>query len=35
VAAAGGVRLSTTPLLTVQEMDAACKKQVTYRAPGA
>jgi uncharacterized protein with GYD domain len=35
VAAAGGVRTSTTPLLTVQEMDAACKKQVTYRAPGA
>jgi uncharacterized protein with GYD domain len=35
VAAAGGVRLSTTPLLTTQEMDAACKKQVTYRAPGA
>jgi uncharacterized protein with GYD domain len=35
VAAAGGVRLSTTPLLTLQEMDAACKKQVAYRAPGA
>jgi uncharacterized protein with GYD domain len=35
VAAAGGVRLSTTPLLTTQEMDAACKKQVSYRAPGA
>ena len=35
VAAAGGVRLSTTPLLTSQEMDAACKKQVAYRAPGA
>ena len=35
VNAAGGVRSSTTPLLTPQEMDAACKKQVSYRAPGA
>ncbi|HYN06665.1 MAG TPA: GYD domain-containing protein [Vicinamibacterales bacterium] len=35
VAAGGGVRLSTTPLLTIQEMDAACKKQMAYRAPGA
>ena len=35
VNAAGGVRSSTTPLRTPQEMDAACKKQVSYRAPGA
>jgi uncharacterized protein with GYD domain len=35
VSAGGGVRASTTPLLTTQEMDAACKKQVAYRAPGA
>lgn len=33
--AAGGVRVSTTPLLSVEEMDAATKKSVTYRAPGA
>jgi len=24
-----------TQLLTVEEMDAACKKSVAYRAPGA
>jgi len=35
VNAAGAVRLSTTPLLTVEEIDAACKKSVGYRAPGA
>jgi uncharacterized protein with GYD domain len=35
VNASGAVRLSTTPLITPEEMDAACKKTVTYRAPGA
>ena len=31
----GVVRLETIPLITPEEMDAACKKPVTYRAPGA
>ena len=35
VNATGAVRLSTTPLITPEEMDAACKKSVAYRAPGA
>ena len=35
VNASGAVRLSTTPLITPEEMDAACKKSVQYRAPGA
>jgi uncharacterized protein with GYD domain len=35
VAASGAVRLSTTPLLTPEEVDAATKKSVAYRAPGA
>jgi uncharacterized protein with GYD domain len=35
VNATGAVRTSMTPLLTVAEMDAACKKSVAYRAPGA
>ncbi len=35
VNAAGAVSLSTTPLLTPEEIDAACKKPPTYRAPGA
>lgn len=35
VNASGAVRLSTIPLITPEEMDAACKKSVTYRAPGA
>jgi uncharacterized protein with GYD domain len=34
VGAAGAVRISTTPLLTLQEMDAACKQTVEYRPPG-
>jgi uncharacterized protein with GYD domain len=29
------VRATTTPLITVEEMDAASKKSVSYRAPGA
>ncbi len=35
VNAAGGAELSVTPLITPEEIDAACKKPVTYRAPGA
>ena len=32
--ASGAVKSSTTPLLTPEEVDAACKKSVNYRAPG-
>ena len=35
VNASGAVRLTTIPLITPEEMDAACKKSVSYRAPGA
>lgn len=35
VNASGAVRTSLTPLLTIEEIDAACKKTVGYRAPGA
>jgi len=35
VSASGAVKLSTTPLITVEEIDAACKKSVAYRAPGS
>ena len=35
VNASGAVRLSTTPLITPEELDAASKKTVNYRAPGA
>ena len=35
VNASGAVRLSTTPLISVEEVDAAAKKSVGYRAPGA
>ena len=35
VNASGAVRLSTTPLITPEEIDAASKKAMTYRAPGA
>jgi uncharacterized protein with GYD domain len=31
----GAVRTSLTQLLTVDELDAACKKTIAYRAPGA
>lgn len=34
VNASGAVNASTIPLLTVQDVDAACKKSVSYRAPG-
>ena len=35
VAAAGGARVTTVQLLTPDQMDAAAKKNVAYRAPGA
>ena len=35
VNASGAVRLTTIPLITPEEIDAACKKTVVYRAPGA
>ena len=35
VNASGAVNIKTTPLLTVAEVDAACKKTVSYRAAGA
>lgn len=35
VNASGAVRLETIPLITPEEMDAACKTSVSYRAPGA
>ena len=34
VNASGIVRLSTVPLITPEEMDAASKKTVAYRPPG-
>lgn len=30
----GAVEVSTTPLITPEEIDEACKKSVTFRAPG-
>jgi uncharacterized protein with GYD domain len=35
VNASGAVRISTVPLITAEEIDAAAKKTVAYRAPGA
>jgi uncharacterized protein with GYD domain len=35
VNASGAVRLSTIPLITPEEIDAASKRSVAYRAPGA
>jgi len=35
VNASGAVRISTVPLMTPEDMDAACKKSVAYKAPGA
>ena len=35
VNASGAVRASVTPLISVEDIDAACKKTVGYRAPGA
>ena len=34
VNASGAVRLSTVMLMTAEEVDSACKKTVSYRAPG-
>jgi uncharacterized protein with GYD domain len=33
--ASGTVKVTTTPLITVEELDAACKKSAMYRAAGA
>jgi uncharacterized protein with GYD domain len=33
--ASGAVRLSVIPLISPEEIDAACKKTINYRAPGA
>lgn len=35
VGATGAVQLSSTPLISPDEIDQACKKSVKYRAPGA
>ena len=35
VGASGALRGKTTVLFTVEEMDAACKRPIGYRAPGA
>jgi uncharacterized protein with GYD domain len=34
VAAAGGARCSTTPLLTPADMDHACERKTAYKGPG-
>ncbi len=35
VNASGAVRSSVTPLISVEEIDAACKKTVGYQPPGS
>ncbi len=35
VNASGAVRTSVTPLISVEEIDAACKKTVAYQPPGS
>ena len=35
VNAAGAAHVSTTQLFSPEEMDSACKKTVSYRAPGS
>ena len=35
VSASGGARVRTIPLMTPEDIDAAAKKSVRYRAPGA
>jgi uncharacterized protein with GYD domain len=35
VNSSGAVRISTTPLLSVEEVDTACKNVVSYRPAGA
>lgn len=34
IGATGGVRLTTTPLLSAEDMDKACGKKTAYKAPG-
>ena len=34
VSSSGAAETVTTPLITCEEMDAACKKVVSYKAPG-
>ena len=34
VNATGLVKITSSPLLSIKDMDAACKKSVSYRAPG-
>ena len=33
--ASGTVNVTTTPLITIEEIDAACKKSVAYQGAGA
>jgi uncharacterized protein with GYD domain len=33
--ASGTIKVTTTPLITVEEIDAACKRSVAYRGAGA
>ena len=35
VAAAGGARFTSVPLLTPEQLDAAAKREIGYQAPGA
>jgi uncharacterized protein with GYD domain len=35
VTASGGARLTTTPLITAEDMDKAASKKTAYQAPGA
>jgi uncharacterized protein with GYD domain len=35
VNASGTVNVTTTPLITIEEVDAACKKSVAYQPAGA
>lgn len=35
IRSAGALRISTTPLLTVEEIDNAIQKNVAYRVPGS
>ena len=35
VNASGAVRIATIPLISPEQMDAACKKTVAYKVPGA
>jgi hypothetical protein len=33
--ASGAAKVATVPLITPEEIDAACRKTIAYRAPGA